>query len=75
MPNAIREQLPMGVHRERLATSKTHRRFVDSTKAALQKWALEKFTGRSLLRQSPLGQLRVLNCFCRASDVMPFCFC
>jgi hypothetical protein len=32
----------MGVHCERLATAKAHRRFVGGTKAALQKWALEK---------------------------------
>ena len=39
----------MGVHRERLAALKAHRRFVDATKSALQNWALEK-----LGRQIPL---------------------
>jgi hypothetical protein len=52
MPNAIREQLPMGVRCERLAASKTHSRFVGGTKAALQKWALEK-----LHREIPIAAI------------------
>jgi len=33
----------MGVHGERLAVSKAHRRFVRGAKMALQQWAVEKF--------------------------------
>jgi hypothetical protein len=42
----------MGVHCERLATSKAHSRFVGGTKAALQKWALEK-----LHREIPIAAI------------------
>jgi hypothetical protein len=48
----------MGVHRERLAASKAHRRFVEGARSALQKWALQK-----LGRAFPVGAIspRAIN--------------
>jgi hypothetical protein len=73
----------MGVHRERLATSKAH------TKAALQKWALGK-----LHREIPIAAISPLAAYvgealgCRGAlrfvefgysrtirQSVPFCFC
>ncbi|HKW35442.1 MAG TPA: hypothetical protein VJN92_20695 [Candidatus Acidoferrum sp.] len=42
----------MGVHRERLAASKSQRRFVEGVKSAFQKWALQK-----LGREVPPGAI------------------